>query len=399
MRILMVNKFLYPNGGSESYIFKLGDYFKMNGHEVEYFGMEHKDRIVSNSANAYTSNMDFHSSKFAKILYPFKVIYSMEARKKIREVLEVFKPDVVHLNNFNFQLTTSIIVEIRKYEKETSRKVKIIMTAHDYQLVCPNHMMNNPITRQNCEKCANGKFLNCTKQKCIHCSLIRSFLGTLEGYYWNKRKIYKNFDSIICPSNFLAEKLAINPMFQGKTIVLHNFIDDIRFELSEKKDYVLYFGRFSTEKGIENLVEVCKSLPQVSFVFAGTGPLSHLLEGIPNIKNMGFQNGKDLEKLIREARFSVYTSEWYENCPFSVMESQMYGTPVLGANIGGIPELIEEGKTGELFESGNKKELREKILKLWENKSYTDIYSQNCETVSFDKISDYANKLMKIYLA
>ena len=95
-----------------------------------------------------------------------------------------------------------------------------------------------------------------------------------------------------------------------------------------KKDYVLYFGRFSEEKGIGTLIKVCKELPDVQFIFAGTGPLEKTVNGIKNIKNVGFQKGEALEKLIREARFSIYPSEWYENCPFSVMESQMYGTPV-----------------------------------------------------------------------
>ena len=108
----------------------------------------------------------------------------------------------------------------------------------------------------------------------------------------------------------------------------------------QRMDYALYFGRFSEEKGIGTLIKVCKELPDVQFIFAGTGPLEEMVNGVKNIKNVGFQKGKALEKLIREARFSIYPSEWYENCPFSVMESQMYGTPVLGANIGGIPELI-----------------------------------------------------------
>ena len=115
----------------------------------------------------------------------------------------------------------------------------------------------------------------------------------------------------------------------------------------KKNDYVLYFGRFSQEKGIGTLLKACKELPDIPFIFAGTGPLGEDVGRIPNIKNVGFQSGISLERLVREARFSVYPSEWYENCPFSVMESQMYGTPVLGANIGGIPELIEAGKTGE----------------------------------------------------
>ena len=115
MKILMINKFLHPNGGSETYIFKLGDYLKEKGHEVQYFGMEHEDRIVGNNVVAYSSNRDIHGgSKLAKLTYPIKTIYSSEARKKIRMVLEDFKPDVAHINNFNYQLPPSIILDINK---------------------------------------------------------------------------------------------------------------------------------------------------------------------------------------------------------------------------------------------------------------------------------------------
>jgi glycosyltransferase involved in cell wall biosynthesis len=113
-----------------------------------------------------------------------------------------------------------------------------------------------------------------------------------------------------------------------------------------------------------------------------------------NIKNVGFQKGEKLEKLIREARFSVYPSEWYENCPFSVMESQMYGTPVLGADIGGIPELIQAGRNGELFESGNKEQLKEKIREMQANSSK---YAQTCKDIAYDTIEEYCVKLMRIY--
>ena len=113
MKILLINKFLYPNGGSETYIFKLGEYLMTCGHEVQYFGMEHAGRIVGNKVEAYTSDMDFHGgSKLKKLTYPIKTIYSAEARKKLRLVLNDFKPDICHLNNFNYQLTPSIILEI-----------------------------------------------------------------------------------------------------------------------------------------------------------------------------------------------------------------------------------------------------------------------------------------------
>lgn len=398
MKILMINKFLYPNGGSETYIFKLGDALKSHGHEVQYFGMEHKGRCVGNAVNAYTSDMDFHNgSKLSKLTYLIKTIYSSEARKKIRLILDNFQPDVCHINNFNYQLTPSIILEIRKWERHTKHKVKIVYTAHDYQLVCPNHMMNNPNTHQNCEKCLGGHFVNCLKGKCIHGSTMKSAIGMMEATFWKIKGTYKQIDTIVCPTQFMKSKMDYNPIFATKTVTLLNFIDSIKWNDTVKKDYILYFGRFSEEKGIKTLTSVCRELPEIPFIFAGTGPLEDKMNGVKNISNVGFQTGEDLETLIREARFSIYPSEWYENCPFSVMESQMYGTPVLGANIGGIPELIIVDKTGDLFENGNKLELKKQIQKLWGDKGLTDSYSKNCKDISFDTVEQYYQKIMKIY--
>lgn len=398
MKILMINKFLHPNGGSETYVFKLGEYLKTQGHEVQYFGMEHEGRCVGNRVNAYTSDMDFHSgNKLAKLTYPIKTIYSSEARRKIRLVLDDFQPDVCHINNFNYQLTPSIILEIAKWRKQAGKNCKIIFTAHDYQLICPNHMCNNPNTHENCEKCFGGHFINCTKGKCIHGSFAKSVVGTIEATFWKINGAYKYIDKMICCSNFLKTKMDSNPLFAEKTIAIHNFIDKVDWKNTEKGNYILYFGRFSEEKGISTLIKVCRELPDVQFIFAGTGPLEAEINGIPNIKNVGFQSGEALEKLIREALFSIYPSEWYENCPFSVMESQMYGTPVLGANIGGIPELIQVGKTGELFKSADAGELKNKITTLWNDRKCLQEYSKNCRNISFDTINEYYVKLMKIY--
>ena len=397
MKILMINKFLHPNGGSETYIFRLGDSLTAQGHEVQYFGMEHEGRCVGNRVNAYTSDMDFHGgSKLAKLTYPIKTIYSSEARKKLRLVLADFQPDVCHLNNFNYQLTPSILLEIAKWKKE-GHPCRVIFTAHDYQLVCPNHMCSNPNTGENCEKCLGGHFENCALGRCIHGSLAKSTIGTLEAMLWNGCGVYKNIDVMICCSEFLKRKMDSNPLFAGKTLALHNFVDKAEKQETEKQNYVLYFGRFSREKGIDTLIQVCKELPEIPFAFAGTGPLEEELAGVPNIQNVGFQRGQDLETLIRQARFSVCPSQWYENCPFSVMESQLYGTPVLGADIGGIPELIEVGKTGELFESGNAVQLREKIKTLWENRDLTARYSENCAHIRFDDVDTYTEKLLKLY--
>ncbi|MDR1629897.1 MAG: glycosyltransferase family 4 protein [Oscillospiraceae bacterium] len=398
MKILLVNKFLHPNGGSETYIFKLGSYLRQKGHEVQYFGMEHEGRIVGNQAEAYTADMDFHnSSRLSKLTYPLKTIYSKEAKEKIRLVLNSFQPDAVHLNNFNYQLTPSVILEVVNWRKTTGHPCKIVFTAHDYQLVCPNHMMKNPNTNTNCEKCVGGHFLNCTKGKCIHGSTAKSAIGTMESYFWKFNGVYKYIDTMICCSAFMKTKMDTNPLFAKKTVALHNFIDKVEWKNTQKKDYVLYFGRFSEEKGIETLLEVCRQLPEIPFVFAGSGPLEDKINRVANIKNVGFQTGIALETLIREARFSICPSECYENCPFSVMESQMYATPVLGADIGGIPELIQVGETGVLFESGNENDLKDNVRRLWLDEELTDKYSKNCANICFDTIDTYYEKLIKIY--
>ncbi len=398
MKVLIINKFLHQHGGSETYIIKLGNFLMERGHQIQYFGMEHSERCVGNNLDQYTSHMDFHdASKIEKLRYSIKTIYSVEARKKIRLVLDDFKPDVCHLNNINFQLTPSIILEIRKWMKETGYKCRIVSTAHDYQWICPNHMLNNPMTKDNCEKCIGGKFINCTKGKCIHESLPKSVIGSLEAYFWKCMDVYKNVDSIICCSEFLKSKLDTNKTLSEKTTAIHNFIDKVELKSVNKKDYVLYFGRYSSEKGIETLVSACRELPNIQFVFAGKGPLEHLVSSVDNITNVGFKTGEELENLIREARFSVYPSEWYENCPFSVIESQMYLTPVLGSDIGGIPELIKRGKTGELFTPGDKDELKHRILWLWNDRELTDIMSENCKTLSFDTVEEYYDKIIKIY--
>lgn len=397
MKILMVNKFLHPNGGSETYIFKLGEQLQKMGHEVQYFGMEHEGRIVGNHADIYTSDMDFHAGGPGKLLYPFRIIYSGEAKRKMRLVLEDFRPDVVHFNNINFQLTPSVIYAVRAYERKYGRHVRIVYTAHDYQWVCPNHMMRIPATGAICFACRGGDYKQCSKNRCIHNSRIKSLLGTIEAQYYAKRKTYGMVDVILCPSEFMKKQLDTDPLLADKTVMMHNFIEADKGRQSGmvKKDYVVYFGRFSEEKGTKTLLEACRALPEIPFIFAGTGPLEDEVSNVANVENRGFVTGEELRRLISEARFSVYPSEWYENCPFSVMESQMYGTPVLASDLGGAPELVQAGMTGDLFRGGDAQELTEHIKAMWEDPELCRKYSENCKNINFDTVEQYCDKIVR----
>lgn len=424
MKVLMVNKFLYPNGGSETYIFQLGEELQKRGHEVQYFGMEHEGRVVGNRVQQYTGNMDFHTGKLKKILYPFQILYSFEAKRKLAAVLYDMEPDVVHFNNINFQLTPSVIYAVRDYRKRTGRKVKIVYTAHDYQWVCPNHMMRIPSTGKICFACREGHFFSCAKNRCIHGSFVKSLLGALEGKLYHRLRTYAMADVIVCPSAFMKRQLDTDPILAEKTVMMHNFVERAAVNGSKAQtsgeeglrdgadfgeesvagqqdgtgqtaDYVLYFGRFSEEKGIATLLKACEALPEIPFVFAGTGPMEALVEQAENVENKGFVTGEALGKLIAGARFSVYPSAWYENCPFSVMESQICGTPVLVSDLGGAPELVQAGYTGELFRGGDEQELTAHIRELWEDPERCRRYRENCGKVKFDTVREYCDKIVK----
>lgn len=402
MKVLMINKFLRSVGGAETYMFQTGALLQKKGIGVEYFGMYHPDNIVGNRWDLYADPIDFSRKKpMSGIMNPLKVIYSKSADEKMGILLEKFRPDIVHINNFNYQLTPSVLEAAVRFRNGKDNP-RIIYTAHDPQLVCPNHYMYIPRSRRTCGECLTGSYINCIKNRCIHDSIARSVLGAAEAAYWKKRKIYRHLDAIICPSEFIKCQLDTNPVLSEKIIVLRNFIRPPHIRKKEENHkkteggYILYFGRYSEEKGIRTLLDVCGELTYIPFVFAGSGPLEYLLDGLPNVKNVGFLQNEELDRLICGARFTVCPSECNENSPFSVIESIMNRTPVLGSDRGGIPELIEPGKTGWLFPAGNRDSLSRMIRRIWAGKE-PEFLSVSCGNVSFNTADQYVKKLIQIY--
>lgn len=396
MKILMVNKFLYPKGGAETYTLSLGDILKNHGHQVQYFGLRNSKNVVGNGVDALVDDMDFSAGIIKNLKAPLRIIYNRQARKQIRKVLDDFQPDIVHLNNIQYHLTPSIILETEKWRKENKRSCRIVYTAHDYQLICPSHGLFDVHVKP-CELCLDGRYFHCLETKCLKNSRAKSLLGTIDGYYWKRSQAYTYVDTIICCSQFLKEKLDTQLRFRGKTIALHNFKDIKPLKNIQKKDYILEFGKLCKDKGTETLLKVARQMPDQKFVFIGYGPAVELMKDIPNVEYWGFKNGEELYKIIAEAKISICPSEWYENCPFSVIESISLGTPVVGSRMGGIPELIDEGKTGELFDAGNDHELLQAITKIITEDKKLKQYTNNCFKVKFETSETYYEKLMEIY--
>lgn len=387
MKILMVNKYLYPVGGAENYMFSLASALKNNGIEVQFFGIESEKNIVGNDFNLYSKC--YENSKFMKLL-PWTMIYSNDAKKKIKKLIKEFNPDIVHMNNINFQLTTSIIDACKEMN------VPVVMTIHDPQLVCPNHRLFIEERKEICERCLDGNFKNCLINKCFKNSKLKSYIGYRESVFTHKKNKYDYISKFICPSLFIKGKLIQGNYPENKMVLLRNFCSLVRTSKNiEKKDYILYYGRLSEEKGLKTLLD---ALPNnVKLVIAGTGPYEKNIPNKDNIEYVGFKKGQELIKLIEEAKFTVYPSEWYENSPLSVIESISLGTPVIGTNLGGITELIQDNQNGLLFKLKDIKDLRDKINYLYFNEDEYERIKLNCKHNTIFDLKYYVEEIEKIY--
>jgi len=389
MRILMVNKFLYRFGGCENYMLDLGEALKKAGHEVQYFGTFSEKNIVGNQYNLSIKSYDDK-----RIFNPFSLIYNSYAKSKLNKLIKLFKPDIVHMNNIYYHLTTSVIDACKQ------NNVPVVMTIHDFMPVCPNHMLYRFDTKCICKDCmTTGSFKNCVNHKCIKGSWLKSYIGYKESCYTHKAQKYDYISKMICPSNFMKDLLLEGGYKKEKVMFLRNYSSFSSEGTNvSKDDYCIYFGRISEEKGINLLLN---SMPEkCNLVVAGTGPLDCQFKSLnkSNIRYVGFKTGQDLKDLIAGAKFSIYPSKWFENCPLSVAESITLGTPALVTREGGLLELVDDGVNGIFFKNNDANDLKSKIEELYFNEPLLRDMHKNC--LNYKKIpnlNDYIRDLIKIY--
>ena len=387
MKILLSNKFYYRRGGDCIYMLNLEQLLKQHGHEVAVFAMDYPENIETPWSKYFPQNM----SKLMAFTRPFG---SKEVRTKFNKLLDDFEPDVVHLNNIHTQLSP-VIAELAH-----KRGIKVVWTLHDYKLLCPRYdCLRNGV--EICELCFNGDKSNCKTYKCMKGSRLASIIGYKEAVIWNREQLEACTDIFICPSRFMAEKMTQGGFDKKKLLTLCNFIDVNKCKKEEygKEDYYCYVGRLSHEKGVNTLLEAAKQLPYKLMVIGG-GPLSDELKAKANgskgsIEFVGYKQWNEIKTLVGKARFTVIPSEWYENNPLSVIEAQCLGTPVLGANIGGIPELIDNEVTGMTFKSRNVDDLTKKIEAMWQHPFDYQAIAQTSQTRYNSK--RYYQDIMKIY--
>lgn len=356
MNFLFINKFFFLNGGSERVFFQERDFLLEKGFRIVDFSMEDSRNLASDFSNYFVKNIDFNSPNkmFSKPKQGFQFVHSTESIKKLKSLLLKKTPDIAHLHNIYHQLTPSIIPLLKKYGAKT------VLTLHDYKLICPNYLMQNG--NKICDACS-GKYFWMPIYKNCQNSKLQSLLLSIEAYWHKWKGSYDSVDLFIAPSRFMAQQIA-KRIPEEKIKVLRNGID-LQSMASNGQDhgYALYLGRLSHEKGVETLLEAHQRVSDsVRLKVIGTGPEENRLkDAYGQAEFLGYKQGPELHNLITDAAFVVVPSQWYENCSMVVLEAMAAGKPVIGSNIGGIPEQVEDGRTGLLFEMGNVEALAEKM--------------------------------------
>jgi len=402
MKILLINKFFYLKGGAETVFFQERDFLKNTGHKVIDFSMHHPENFPSEYSGYFVSNVNYHvDSKGNKINFlensriAIDFVHNREAVERLRALIEKEKPVIAHLHNVYHQITPSIITILK------NAGIKVVLTLHDYKLICPTYLMINDKDAI-CNKCQGKYFIQATLNRCQEGSLLKSLLLSIEGYWHRWVKSYEKVDLFLSPSKFLADLVAEYRIDTGRIKVLHNGIAINEYKPSEADGgYAVYFGRISREKGVETLLQAHRLLSnKFHLKIIGTGPLmEELAQRYSGVEFTGYKAGEELKELIKRASFVVVPSEWYENCSMAVLESMAFGKPVIGSRIGGIPEQIEDGKTGFLYEMGNAEELAEKMVVLASNKELRKKMGRAARKKVERKYSldAHCTKLMEIY--
>lgn len=356
-KILSINNYHYRRGGSDVVYLDHAALMEEQGWSNGFFSMHHPKNFDTPWSKYFIDEIEFgHAYSIGqKLAMASKVVYSFEAQKKLKRLLQDFPADVAHLHCIYHHLSPSIIPTLR------DAGVPVVMTAHDLKIACPAYKMLNDTGI--CEKCKGGNLLNVVKHRCVRGSLAASAIVMVESSVHRMLDTYQGkLDKVVVPSRFFMEKFIEWGWPRDKFAYIPNYVDSSRFEPGyEVGGYFLYFGRLAPEKGVATLMRAAKAAG-VKLKIAGTGPIESELHALQkelggDIEFLGYRTGAELHNLIREARAMVLPSEWYENAPMSVLESFALGTPVVGADIGGIPEMVINGETGWTFESRNTDDL------------------------------------------
>ena len=345
MRILFIHDFYQNFGGEDAVALSEMRLLQDHGEEViTYTRHNHEIREYR---------------LWQKVALPGEAIYSRRTRTELSELVEKRRPDVAYIHNFFPLISPSV------YSALKSLGVPSVQVVHDFRMLCPNGVFYTE--GQVCERCKHGNFLHAVRHRCYRDSYLASAVASSAIGLHRIAGGLDKIDGYICLTEFTRQKLLEVGVASEKIFLKPNFIDAI--QVSPRPgggDYALFLGRLSPEKGLWTLIRAFERLPDLPLKIAGTGPLEddlrlYLSMRKPhNIELVGFKSGPEKWELLRGSVFVVVPSEWYETFCLVVLEAYAAGKAVLASRLGSLPYVVEQGKTGLLFEAGNASDLAAK---------------------------------------
>lgn len=374
MKILLVNYRYFISGGPEKYMFNIKKMLEENGHEVIPFSVHSNKNVETEYAKYFVEPIGSRDvtyfdecKKTPKVIWQMltRSIYSVEVEKAIRKEIREEKPDLVYIIHFVNKLSPSVIHGAKKLG------LPVVMRLSDYFLLCPRFDLM--YEKKPCEECLTRGYRVCIKRRCVKDSLFASVIRVFSMKVHEMMDVYKEIDAFITPSEFLKKKLIENGYDEKKINYIPSFtVSESEVGQFEVGTYGLYFGRIEEEKGVDVVVRAYEKLPGYQVKIVGddtTDEAVRLKEYIKekcveNIEFIGFKSGKELENIIKSARFTLIPSLCYDNLPNTALESFQYGKPIIASNIGSLPEIVTDGINGYLYTAGNIDELCEKIRQM-----------------------------------
>lgn len=314
----------------------------------------------------YKDNNDIKSGLTNLVIAGMKSFYNFDTIREIEEIISNNHIDFALIHN------TSPIISNSIYEVLKKRNIKIIKYIQNYNLLCLNGALD---CGADCNICMHNRFIG-VKKACYKGSKLFTLQKLLCLKMLEKRYL-KNIDAFVAISDFVKKRHVNAGIVEEKIYVIYHFCEMLDLQKVEQNEYFLYMGRLSKEKGVLTLIKAVASNPELQLLIMGKGPMEEEIQSIiksrnlSNVKMVGFKTGRERDEIIQSAKALIAPSEWEEPFGRIVIEAYQFGTPVIVARNGGLPELVVDG-SGYVFEPGNVKQLADIMLKF--SKMDKDMY-------------------------
>ncbi|WP_322490447.1 glycosyltransferase family 4 protein [Chloroflexus sp.] len=335
-----------------------------------------------------------------KSVFLINTIHNWQTYHDLQSFVLDKRPDVAHVHNVFPLISPSVYRALRK------AGIPIVQTIHNYRFLCPNAVFYTH--GQICERCKYGNTIHAVRWRCYRRSHTLSALYALTIYLHRRWGTFKMIDRFIALTQFVGQKLIESGLTSADKInVLGNFLSDplpVPGSFEYREPYVAYLGRLSPEKGVDVLLDALTGLPKIRLKIIGDEPQKTTLQMKAQKQGvqadfLGYVTGEKKFELLRQAMVVIVPSVWYEGFTVAILESMASGTPVLASNIGSLPFIVEDGKSGVLFRPGDSQDLRQKLEWLLARPQQAlamGLYARSVVEQRYTALAHY-NTLMEIY--